>query len=418
LFVSGGSVTLVNASVSGESASGAVGGIGGDGGEAGPGGPRQPVGATGSAGNASAGGIQIDGGNLTVVNATIADNNVASGGIGGALDVSAGTVTLDNTIIALNSNGTGTGAPADDIAGTVSSSSAFNLIGTGGSGGLSNGDNGNQVGVTNPVLGTLADNGGPTETIAVLPGSPAIGAGSSTIPGVAVPTIDQRGVARPSTSIDIGAFQDRGFTLTIVAGSSPQFTKVNTAFPKPLAVIVTSPFGDPVAGGVISFAVTAASNGAAATLSASDATISAAGQASVTAIANGTAGGYRVTASAAGIRAPARFTLKNIAARGGSGGSGQADATSTIALGLGLPSPDSTTAPRWPSIRRAPLTRGFVEAARALAVYSPARAGYAPVANGARPSLAPTFSPESLVRQLRPQSRADVRLSSRGHPWT
>jgi hypothetical protein len=151
-------------------------------------------------------------------------------------------------------------------------------------------------------------------------------------------------------------------------------------------------------------------------LSASEATISAGGQASVTAIANGTAGGYRVTASAAGIKAPARFTLKNIAARAGAADSGQADAISVIALGPDLPSPDSTTTPRWPSIRRAPLTRGFVEAARALAVYSPARAGYAPVANGARPSLAPTFSPESLVRQLPRQSHAEVGISSRGHP--
>jgi hypothetical protein len=353
-----------------------------------------------------------------MVNVTVSSNSVASGGTGGALDVTAGTVTLDNTIVALNTDGTGSGAVADDIAGTVDPSSAYNLIGTGGSGGLSNGDNGNLVGVANPGLDPrgLENNGGPTQTIALLPGSPAIGAGSNMISGVTVPTTDQRGVARPSNSIDIGAFQDRGFRLTIIAGSSPQFANVNTPFPKPLAVTVFSPYGDPVAGGVISFAVTPASNGAAATLSASEATISAGGQASVTAIANGTAGGYRVTAAAAGVRAPARFTLKNIAARGGSGGSGQADATSTIALGLGLPSPDSATPTPWPSIRRAPLTRGFVKTARALAVYSPGRAGYAPVADGARPGLAPTFIHESLERQLPPQSGADVRFSSGGHP--
>jgi hypothetical protein len=403
LFISGGSVTLINDTLSGHSASG------GDGGES-------AGGAAGLAGTADAGGLKVNGGSLTLLNVTVAGNNVASGGTGGALDVTGGTVTLDNTLVALNTNGTGAGATPDDIGGTVDPSSAFNLIGTGGSGGLTGGVNGNQVGVANPVLGTLASNGGPTQTIALLPGSPAIGAGSDTIPGVTVPTTDQRGVARPSNSIDIGAFQDRGFTLTIVAGSSPQYTPVNTAFPKPLAVIVTSPFGDPVAGGVISFAVTAASNGAAATLGASDATISAGGQASVTAIANGIAGGYRVTASAAGVRAPARFTLKNIAARGGSGGSRQADATSTIALGLGLPSPDSATPTPWPSVRRAPLTRGFVKTARALAVYSPAKAGYAPVANEARSGLAPTFTLATLERQLPPQSRAEVGMSSRGHP--
>ena len=58
---------------------------------------------------------------------------------------------------------------------------AYNLIGTGGSGGLTNGVNGNQVGVANPGLGTLADNGGPTQTIALLPGSPAIDKGSNAL---------------------------------------------------------------------------------------------------------------------------------------------------------------------------------------------------------------------------------------------
>ena len=37
------------------------------------------------------------------------------------------------------------------------------------------------VGATNPGLGALANNGGPTETIALLAGSPAIGAGSNAL---------------------------------------------------------------------------------------------------------------------------------------------------------------------------------------------------------------------------------------------
>ena len=56
---------------------------------------------------------------------------------------------------------------------------------------------------TNPVLGPLANNGGPTSTLALLPGSPAIGAGSS----VGCPATDQRGVPRPPDHCDIGAFQ-------------------------------------------------------------------------------------------------------------------------------------------------------------------------------------------------------------------
>ncbi len=99
---------------------------------------------------------------MTAINSAIAYDDVASGGTGGGLDVVAGSVTMDNTIVTLNTNWTASGAPADDIAGTVSSASPFNLIGIGGSGGLTDGTNGNQVGVADAGLGTLADNGGPT----------------------------------------------------------------------------------------------------------------------------------------------------------------------------------------------------------------------------------------------------------------
>ena len=52
------------------------------------------------------------------------------------------------------------------------------------------------------MLGPLQDNGGPTRTMALLPGSPAINAGDSTNP----PPTDQRGFARVGTP-DIGAFE-------------------------------------------------------------------------------------------------------------------------------------------------------------------------------------------------------------------
>ena len=97
-----------------------------------------------------------------MVDSTVAYNEVASGGDGGGLDVVGGTATLDNTIVALNTSE----ATADDVAGALASASAYNLIGTGGSGGLAEGADGNLLGVANPGLGTLADNGGATETIA------------------------------------------------------------------------------------------------------------------------------------------------------------------------------------------------------------------------------------------------------------
>jgi hypothetical protein len=155
----------------------------------------------------------------------------------------------------------------------------------------------------NPLLAALGDYGGPTLTYALLPGSPAIGAGTT----AGAPATDQRGKPR-SGHVDIGAFQSQGFTLTPVAGSTPQSAGAGTPFANPLAVTVTAnnPL-EPVDGGVISLAAPA--SGASAALSAATATIQG-GQASVTATANDSAGRYTVTATAAGASS-ASFSLTN-----------------------------------------------------------------------------------------------------------
>jgi hypothetical protein len=62
----------------------------------------------------------------------------------------------------------------------------------------------------NPGLGTLANNGGPTQTVALLPGSPAIDAGTAFFAFGFLPSTDQRGDPRPDvpgTNPDIGAFE-------------------------------------------------------------------------------------------------------------------------------------------------------------------------------------------------------------------
>jgi len=56
------------------------------------------------------------------------------------------------------------------------------------------------------MLGALADNGGPTQTMALPDGSPAIDAGNQ----VGCPTTDQRGVPRPRSDCDIGAYEYDG----------------------------------------------------------------------------------------------------------------------------------------------------------------------------------------------------------------
>ena len=71
-----------------------------------------------------------------------------------------------------------------------------------------NGVNGNKVGSRSapldPKLGSLADNGGPTRTHALLAGSPAIDAASTPD----CPTTDQRGVLRPQrAACDIGSYE-------------------------------------------------------------------------------------------------------------------------------------------------------------------------------------------------------------------
>jgi hypothetical protein len=75
--------------------------------------------------------------------------------------------------------------------------------------------------VANAMLGPLQDNGGPTETHDLLPGSPAIDAGSMDCPP---PATDQRGVARPQgAGCDIGAVEfvpEPGGSVMLVAGTA------------------------------------------------------------------------------------------------------------------------------------------------------------------------------------------------------
>ena len=246
------------------------------------------------------GGVYNTGGALTLTSATVSGNSATSSA--GGLFSTLSTPVLINTIVAGNTGSSG----ASDIVAGSGVTGTNNLIGTGGSGGLVNGVNGNIVGVANPLLGPLGFYGGTTETIPLLPGSLAIDNGTT---GTGVPTTDQRGLS-PVGGVDIGAFESQGFTLTVVSGSSPQSTAPGTAFPKPLTVIVTAnnPV-EPVNGGVITF--TAPISNASATLSSTTAVI-ANGQASVTATANSIMGTYNVSANARGVGSPALFALTNM----------------------------------------------------------------------------------------------------------
>ena len=116
-------------------------------------------------------------------------------------------INITNSIVAGNTDG---GGSVNDIrpgTGPLASFSVnYSLIGTGVV--PDAGTSGNNVVTNNPLIGPLADNGGPTETHALLVGSPAIDAGN---PGfTSPPDFDQRGTGFPRVSlgrIDMGAYE-------------------------------------------------------------------------------------------------------------------------------------------------------------------------------------------------------------------
>ena len=229
--------------------------------------------------------------------ATITGNSSAAGN-GGGIFTSGGTVTLTNTIVASNTD-TVAGAPPDDINGSIVAASKNNLIGDATtSGGLTNGGNGNLVGVA-PVLGPLANYTGATPTIALLPGSPAIDAGDDTTCAAApAGGLDQRGIDRSqSAHCDIGAFESQGFTLSLTSGSS-QSVAPGAAFSSPLVATVASLHGEPVQNGIVTFS--GPGSGAGILSSPVSGSIAANGQASITPTANGTTGSYAIIAAATG----------------------------------------------------------------------------------------------------------------------
>ena len=162
--------------------------------------------------------------------------------------------------------------------------------------------------LTNLGLSPLGLWGGTVETMALLPGSAAIGRGTN-VSGL---NSDERGEPHDRPGTDIGAFQSQGFTLTAVADSTGQSTSTGSAFANPLAVTVTPNNAvEPVAGGIVTF--TAPSSGASAALSGTTATFGSNGVASVTATANATAGRFQVNANV-GTELKTQFQLTNLVA--------------------------------------------------------------------------------------------------------
>ncbi|HVF64595.1 MAG TPA: IPTL-CTERM sorting domain-containing protein [Casimicrobiaceae bacterium] len=198
--------------------------------------------------NASAGGLFVLG-PFTISRCTISNNTAGGGNQGGGMFVLLASGTLTNVTIANNTAGSGGGifnnppaTPPENVIRLVNSTVAFNISGGLRSFGTRNfsilntllaSNSGSDCPNTDIVsegfnlitntstctisgvttgnilnvgagIGSLANNGGPTETIGLNAGSPAIDAATA----AGAPPTDQRGVPRPvGTAFDIGAFE-------------------------------------------------------------------------------------------------------------------------------------------------------------------------------------------------------------------
>jgi hypothetical protein len=162
-----------------------------------------PFGQTGPAGFAY-GGAVFSTGATELVHATVSGNS----GEGGALAASSGRIALHSSIVANSLSGSNCSGTIADCGYNISSDASclFTNVGS-----FMN---------TDPLLGPLADNGGPTPTMALLPASPAVNGGDSK----SCPPTDQRGVGRPQLGgCDIGAFElPDGFYILAIQRTGPQ----------------------------------------------------------------------------------------------------------------------------------------------------------------------------------------------------
>lgn len=137
---------------------------------------------------------------LTIVNSTFRGNTLKGHP---TIKNVGGIVNLENTVIQGSAEGLTCEGPITDRGNNLQ---------------FPGNDCGASIPVGDPKLGPLADNGGPTWTIALMPGSAAIGK----VNKAACPTADQRGKSLDANSMcDIGAFQSSAFPMQSVAMPSP-----------------------------------------------------------------------------------------------------------------------------------------------------------------------------------------------------
>lgn len=173
---------------------------------------------TGGAGGASGGGIAITPSNINpnvdIFNTTIVVNVAEDKG--GGIYCTAGTTNVIHcTIIQNNGSNKGGGVLASDVGGlgstvnvensvvTLNAATSIAQIGSEGLGALA--EQGFNFTTGDPMVNTLANNGGFSDSLKPMPGSPLIDAG---VPSLSIPIIDQRGFDRIFGSApDVGAVE-------------------------------------------------------------------------------------------------------------------------------------------------------------------------------------------------------------------
>jgi hypothetical protein len=185
---------------------------------------------------------------LVVANSTLSDNGVAvtnydnifttsisnstlneSSTSGTCISNEAGVITIDNTVLKVGPSG----HSIVNIGGGHVTSLGYNLSSDDGGGYLIG--PGDQIN-TDPILGPLQDNGGPTFTHALLPGSPALNAGDPNF--TPPPYYDQRGpifYRVRNGRLDVGSFEEQALLNTPTPTSTP------TATPTPTPTATATP---------------------------------------------------------------------------------------------------------------------------------------------------------------------------------
>jgi predicted outer membrane repeat protein len=239
--------------------------------------------ASGNSASTNGGAFYVTG-TAQITNTTIAQNTAVDGG-GGVFnqgqttlvgDTLAGNQLVDgsggNLDTFLFNSGTKTTITDTIVSGGSAASGANCVTPTGGV--VSGGDNlesttptqcgltggGDQVGV-NPLLGPLGNNGGPTDTMALPPGSPAIAHGSC---APALNMVDQRGLPRPGvgeTACDTGAYEFQFDPTAVTVTCSPNPTGLGTPTTCAATVIDQAGAGAAPPSGTVTFTSTAGSFG-------------------------------------------------------------------------------------------------------------------------------------------------------------